>query len=91
MTLFQTSDVPNQQSSPYLAFSVLVVDDEVGMQTVLKKALSKGFGHVDTANSVEEAENLRIQNHYDLIILDINLPGRSGIEWKEAFNDQERS
>jgi DNA-binding NtrC family response regulator len=90
MTLFQTSDVPNQQSSPYLAFSVLVVDDEVGMQTVLKKALSKGFGHVDTANSVEEAENLRIQNHYDLIILDINLPGRSGIEWKEAFSDQER-
>ncbi|GAL25486.1 sigma-54 dependent response regulator [Vibrio variabilis] len=90
MTFFQTSDIPNQQSSPYLAFSVLVVDDEVGMQTVLKKALSKGFGHVDTASSVEQAEEMRLANHYDLIILDINLPGRSGIEWEEAFNDQER-
>lgn len=33
---------------------------------------------------------MRLANHYDLIILDINLPGRSGIEWEEAFNDQER-
>ncbi|MGR5488634.1 response regulator, partial [Vibrio alfacsensis] len=51
---------------------------------------SKGFGQVDTAGSVEEAEQLRINHHYDLIILDISLPGRSGIEWEEAFNDLDR-
>ncbi|USE02036.1 sigma-54-dependent Fis family transcriptional regulator [Vibrio sp. SCSIO 43133] len=90
MTFFQTSEITNQLTSPYLAFSVLVVDDEVGMQAILKKALSKGFGQVDTAGSVEEAEQLRINHHYDLIILDINLPGRSGIEWEEAFNDLDR-
>lgn len=76
--------------SQYQAFSVLVVDDEAGMQAILKKALSKWFSKVDTAGSIEQAETLRIANHYDLIILDINLPGRSGIEWEEAFNDEER-
>ncbi|MCW8348514.1 sigma-54 dependent transcriptional regulator [Vibrio sp. ZSDZ65] len=90
MAFFDSSENSQAQASPYLAFSALVVDDEVGMQAVLKKALGKAFGHVETAGSVEEAEALRLQNHYDLIILDINLPGRSGIEWEEAFNDADR-
>ncbi|MDF2152215.1 sigma-54 dependent transcriptional regulator [Vibrio sp. CAU 1672] len=72
----------------YNAFSVLVVDDEPGMQAILKKALGKLFSHVDTAGSIEEAEALRNAGHYDLILLDINLPGRSGIEWEEAFTDE---
>lgn len=78
------------KSLQYQAFSVLVVDDEAGMQAILQKALSKWFSKVDTAGSIEQAETLRLANHYDLIILDINLPGRSGIEWEEAFNDEER-
>lgn len=80
---------PNKVSQ-YQAFSVLVVDDEIGMQAILNKALSKWFSRVDTAGCIEEAESLRITNHYDLIILDINLPGRSGVEWEEAFTDEDR-
>ncbi|MCV5263490.1 hypothetical protein OFC55_38115, partial [Escherichia coli] len=56
----------NQQ---YNAFSVLVVDDELGMQAISKKALGKLFSHVDTAGSIEEAEPLRNSRHYDLILL----------------------
>ncbi len=77
----------NQQ---YRAFSVLVVDDEPGMQSILRKALGKRFSHVDTAGCIEEAEQLRNSRHYDLILLDINLPGRSGIEWEEIFEDDEK-
>jgi len=77
----------SQPVALYQAFSVLVVDDETGMQAILKKALSKWFSKVDCAGSVDEAESLRTRHHYDLIILDINLPGRSGIEWEEAFTD----
>ncbi|MCZ4294200.1 sigma-54-dependent transcriptional regulator [Vibrio sinaloensis] len=80
---------PNK-ASQYQAFSVLVVDDEAGMQAILNKALSKWFSKVDCAGSIEEAETLRCANHYDLIILDINLPGRSGIEWEEAFYDDDK-
>lgn len=72
------------------AVSVLVVDDEPGMRAILKKALSKQFAQVDVAGSIEEAEELRKRCHFDLLILDINLPGRSGIEWHEAFDPATR-
>ncbi|MCK6264974.1 sigma-54 dependent transcriptional regulator [Vibrio sp. ZSDE26] len=74
----------------YDAFSVLVVDDEIGMQTILKKALGKWFSTVECTGCIEDAEKIRKNGHFDLIILDINLPGRSGIEWEEVFNDNEK-
>ncbi|MGF1684694.1 sigma-54-dependent transcriptional regulator [Photobacterium minamisatsumaniensis] len=72
------------------AVSVLVVDDEPGMRAILKKALSKQFAQVDVAGSIEEAEEIRKRCHFDLLIVDINLPGRSGIEWHEAFDPSTR-
>ncbi|MGB0503361.1 MAG: response regulator, partial [Thalassolituus sp.] len=73
-----------------MSYRVLVVDDEPGMQAILRKALGKRFAQVDTAGSIEEAEELRKVSHFDLLILDINLPGRSGIEWHEAFEPNGR-
>ncbi|WP_036816841.1 sigma-54-dependent transcriptional regulator [Photobacterium sanctipauli] len=72
------------------AVSVLVVDDEPGMRAILKKALSKQFAQVDVAGSIQEAEEIRKRCHFDLLIVDINLPGRSGIEWHEAFDPSTR-
>ncbi|HCD14819.1 sigma-54 dependent transcriptional regulator [Shewanella sp.] len=72
------------------AVSVLIVDDEPGMRSFLNKALAKKFALVETAASIEEAEQLRSRCHFDLLIVDIRLPGRSGIEWREALDDQER-
>ncbi len=69
------------ESAPLQQYSVLVVDDEPGMLSFLKRALDRRCGRVDTAGSVEEAIPLLRRQRYDLIILDIALPGRSGIEW----------
>ncbi|QXO18719.1 MULTISPECIES: sigma-54-dependent transcriptional regulator [Vibrio] len=80
----------SQPALKYQAFSVLVVDDEPGMQAILKKSLGKWFSKVDCTGSIEQAEVLRCEHHYDLIILDINLPGRAGTEWNEVFSDEER-
>ncbi|WP_318462276.1 sigma-54-dependent transcriptional regulator [Photobacterium leiognathi] len=77
-------------NAPWTAVSVLVVDDEPGMRAILKKALSKKFAQVDTAGSIEEAEEIRKRCHFDLLIVDINLPGRSGIDWHEAFDPTTR-
>jgi DNA-binding NtrC family response regulator len=77
------------ESNQYTAFSVLIVDDEVDMRLILHKALRHRFSRVDCAGSVEEAEILRHSQHYDLVILDINLPGRSGIEWLEVFEQKD--
>ncbi len=68
------------------ALSLLIVDDEPGMRSFLAKALAKRFAQIETAASVEEAEALRSRLHFDLIIADIRLPGRSGIEWHEAVD-----
>lgn len=59
----------------------LVVDDEAGMRHFLEKALETRFSRVDPACSVEMAKTLFEQNNYGCIVLDISLPGMTGLEW----------
>ncbi|MGI2171045.1 sigma-54-dependent transcriptional regulator [Shewanella sp. MF05960] len=83
---------PDEQITPaaQTTMSVLIVDDEPGMRSFLMKALAKKFALVETASTIAQAETLRSQGHFDLLIVDIRLPDRSGIEWHEALNDRER-
>ena len=57
--------------------SVLIVDDEVGIRSFLQKGLASRFGLIEVAEDVETADELRKRCHFDLIITDIRLPGRS--------------
>lgn len=61
--------------------SVLVVDDEPGMRSFLTRALTSRCGRVASAASVAEATRLIDEKPFDLLILDIALPGKSGVEW----------
>ncbi len=61
--------------------AVLVVDDEPGMRNFLKRALEKRCALLEVAGSAEEAEALRLRIHFDLLLVDIKLPGISGLEW----------
>ena len=74
--------------SPWQHQSVLVVDDEPGMVSFLHRSLALRCGWVATAGSVEEAAELLNRRHFDLIVLDIALPGRSGVEWLHQLRDQ---
>ncbi len=76
-----------QSASSQPPFSILVVDDEPGMLSFLQRALAQRYGQVDTAGSVEQAVPQLHRRLYDLIILDISLPGRSGIEWLHELRD----
>jgi two-component system nitrogen regulation response regulator GlnG len=59
---------------------ILVADDEESMRWVLSKALKrKGFS-VDLAKDGDEALGLIQSNSYDLAILDIKMPGISGLD-----------
>ena len=69
--------------------AVLVVDDEPGMRNFLSKALKPHCALVETADSAESAEALRRRYHFDLMILDIRLPGRSGVEWLDELRAQD--
>ncbi len=69
--------------------SVLIVDDEPGILSFLQKGLRRFFGLVETAKDVASAEELRQHCHFDLIITDIRLPGRTGgVEWVRELRQQ---
>ena len=59
---------------------ILVADDEESMRWVLSKALRKKGFSVDLAKDGEEALRLIQADGYDLAILDIKMPGISGLE-----------
>lgn len=67
--------------------SVLVVDDEPGMRHFLEKALAPRVGMVLGAGSASEGEALFRRHRFDLVILDIALPGKSGITWLKELRD----
>ena len=66
----------------YLAH-ILVVDDDEGIRSLVKKYLNENNYLVTTSNSAEDAyEKIKIIE-FDLIILDIMMPGKSGLEFIE--------
>ena len=68
--------------------AVLIVDDEEGMRNFLSKTLEKRCGQVMTADSAERADVLAQAHRFDLVILDITLPGKNGITWLRELRDQ---
>jgi DNA-binding response OmpR family regulator len=59
---------------------ILVVDDDRRLCAVIKRGLLEEAYAVDLAYDGEEGEYLAEVNPYDLIILDIMLPNKDGIE-----------
>lgn len=57
---------------------VLVVEDEAKTAAYLKKGLSESGFAVDVANGGERAVALACGRDYELIVLDVMLPGRDG-------------
>jgi two-component system invasion response regulator UvrY len=61
---------------------VLIADDHTLVRKGLKQILleTKDIGEVDEAKDGKETVNIVGRKKYDLVLLDISLPGRSGIE-----------
>ena len=60
---------------------ILVVDDDDGIRSLVKKYLNENEYLITTADSAEDAiEKIEIIK-FDLIILDIMMPGKSGLEF----------
>jgi len=60
---------------------ILVVDDDDGIRNLVKKFLNEKNFLVNTASSAEEAQKKIAIIKFDLIILDIMMPGKSGLEF----------
>ena len=60
---------------------ILVVDDDDGIRSLVKKYLNENNYLVTTADNAEDAyEKIKIIK-FDLIVLDIMMPGKSGLEF----------
>lgn len=59
---------------------VLVVDDEPGVRGVLSRLLARGGWEVRTASDGVEARNAIESERPDLVLLDMNMPNRDGLE-----------
>ena len=69
--------------------AVLIVDDEPGMRNFLRKTLEQRCGQVMAADSAERGRRCWLRAHrFDLVILDITLPGKSGITWLRELREQ---
>ena len=59
---------------------VLLVDDEKEMVTALAERLSFRGIEADWALSGNDAVSRVIENKYDVVVLDVKMPGMSGLE-----------
>ena len=71
-----------------LPASVLVVDDEAGLRSVLASALRGAGWRVDAVVSGEDCLERTARRTYDVILLDVRLPGLDGLAALEALREQ---
>jgi two-component system phosphate regulon response regulator OmpR len=60
---------------------ILVIDDDDGIRSLVKQYLNKNNFLVTTASSAESAVEKILIIKFDLIILDIMMPGKNGLEF----------
>lgn len=68
---------------------ILVVEDEIKVAKALKEGLEAECYEVSVAHTGEEGFYLVNSQTFDLILLDLMLPGRSGIEVLETLRSRE--
>ena len=71
-----------------MAERLLIVEDESTLRESLQRVFIREGYEVDTAGSVEEALEGFEEGAYDLIVTDILLPGRNGIEFLKEVKKQ---
>ena len=60
---------------------ILVVDDDDGIRNLVKQFLNENNFLVTTAINAEDAENKIKFIKFDLIVLDVMMPGKNGINF----------
>lgn len=67
---------------------VLIVDDEVDFVEALAERLTTRGVNVDTAASGRAALTMVDEKRYDMVVLDLAMPGLDGIETLRAMRDK---
>jgi len=77
-------------SSAILEAEILVVDDLEANILLLEQILRRaGYAHVSSTIDASAVHGLHRQHHYDLILLDLQMPGIDGFQVMEALKELE--
>lgn len=74
-----TSPLPGTSGPNNHQSKILVVDDDVRLRDLLRRYLTEQGFHVVTAESAQAMNKLWIRERYDLLVLDLMLPGEDGL------------
>ena len=78
----------NSLGNKMLNKELLLVEDDLEISELLCSLLSKEGFSVQTAFDGNSAEEIALSNRFDLIILDIMLPGKDGLELLRSIRSQ---
>jgi two-component system phosphate regulon response regulator OmpR len=83
MSMTQDATIPGDDA-PHL----LVVDDDTRIRTLLRQFLSENGYRVTMAGNAAEARRKLTGLDFDMIILDVMMPGESGVQLTEALRQE---
>jgi CheY-like chemotaxis protein len=73
-----------------MLYKVLVVDDEASVRELLNDLLKREDCKVTICSTGEEALDLLKKEEFDVVLLDIKLPGISGLEVLKNIRDTDK-
>ena len=82
-------EVREVSDRPLKSASILAVDDNALNQTLLRKQLERGGYTVTVASSGSEALALMLHRQFDLVLMDLEMPGMDGIEVVKRYRLEE--
>lgn len=67
---------------------LLIVDDEEAARYGIRRALESAGYAIEEADSAESARALMSERPFDLLLLDVNLPGLSGLDFLQQIQNE---
>ena len=77
----------NISGSNHYTENILIVDDELHHLNSLKELIKQENYDIKLANSADEAINILDANRIDLVLLDLNMPEKGGVEVMKHINN----
>ncbi len=69
-----------------MKYRILIVDDEKDFRELVKRLISDDNREIETADSGAAAKQLILENAFQLVLLDMNLPDATGMEILEFIH-----